>query len=570
MHGSSWMPNVRRLASCAVLTVLFVAGCSPSTSAGREGLADRPEPSKPKRVVVAITSAPPTFSARLNRPLPAGGVLEALVHAGLTQLDNTGVRRPQLAEAVPSFENELWKVAPDGRMETTWTLRNDANWHDGAPLTAEDLLFTYQVAVDKDITVFDDATFRSIEAVELREARTVTVKWNRLYIYADALFSSELAMPLPKHLLGTAYAQNKESFTALPYWNQEFIGAGPYKVGDFAVDSYARLQANDRYVFGRPRVDDLEVRFIADPSTIMAHMLAGAIDLTAGGRSIGIEQGKQMLTQGWQGTIQIPPSGLIWMFPQHINPDPPIIANPQFRRGLVHAIDRQEIADTLLGGMSEVAHNFVAPGEPEHNEVDGSVVRYEYDPRRAAQLIESLGFTRGSDGMYRDSANGKLTVELRTFVGDINEKSELAVADYWRRVGVDTEPIVVPTARQLDREYMATFSGFILLRQGSDLKYLKNLQSPAAPIRDNNFTVQGGTNYGRYSNPEFDALVDRIFMTIPWQERMALARQAVRHVTDQLVGWGLFYNPQPNVVSDRILNVPVTAQLWNVHQWDVK
>lgn len=69
-------------------------------------------------------------------------------------------------------------------------------------------------------------------------------------------------MPLPRHVLEDAYGQNKVAFQGLPYWNQEFVGTGPFKVRDFVPGSQVSMVANHEYVFGRPKLDEIEVRFM--------------------------------------------------------------------------------------------------------------------------------------------------------------------------------------------------------------------------------------------------------------------------------------------------------------------
>src|SRR5439155_26739855 len=101
-----------------------------------------------------------------------------------------GHLRPQFAEALPSLENGLWQVFPYGRMETTWRVRPGASWHDGTPLTSADLLFTAAVSQDKDTPIFAHGAYKLIEAVEAPDPRTVTVRWTKPYIDADAMFAS--------------------------------------------------------------------------------------------------------------------------------------------------------------------------------------------------------------------------------------------------------------------------------------------------------------------------------------------------------------------------------------------
>ena len=125
--------------------------------------------------------------------IPGIDAIEQLVSVGMTVRDDQGNRRPQLAEAVPTIENGLWKLFPDGRMETTWTIKPGVQWQDGHPFTADDLAFTVQMSQDKDLPIFGHIAYSSIEGVEAADARSLTVKWKQPYIDADVLFSYGIA-----------------------------------------------------------------------------------------------------------------------------------------------------------------------------------------------------------------------------------------------------------------------------------------------------------------------------------------------------------------------------------------
>src|SRR5436309_1788187 len=136
-----------RLLIVGALLVTALTGCaSPPPGAGpRTGDAAATSASSgPKRVVAGVLGAHTTLNTKSigpGRP-PGYDALEALASAGLANVNDHGLLRPQLAEEVPSVENGLWRVFPDGRMETTWHLKANAEWHDGASFTAQDLLFT--------------------------------------------------------------------------------------------------------------------------------------------------------------------------------------------------------------------------------------------------------------------------------------------------------------------------------------------------------------------------------------------------------------------------------------------
>src|SRR5438046_1213735 len=137
---SPWM----RVGPMWVATVLVLAACaSPPPTAGTSEKVGQEAASPPafKRITAAIRDHPPSFETRRTRPDAYRGLdgIEELANAGLSYLKYDGTRAPQLAEAVPTLDNGLWKLFPDGRMETTWKVKPAARWHDGTTPTAEDL-----------------------------------------------------------------------------------------------------------------------------------------------------------------------------------------------------------------------------------------------------------------------------------------------------------------------------------------------------------------------------------------------------------------------------------------------
>src|SRR5439155_20184553 len=142
-----------------------------------------------------------------------------------------------------------------------WRLRDNARWHDGSPVTTDDLLFTMTVVRDRELPVFRDATYDLIDNVQAIDSRTITVTWSQPFIQADTLFTKDLAQPLPKHLLEAPYLNDKANFLQVPFWSSEFVGAGPYRVKSLTPGTGLILTAFDAYVLGRPKIDEIEVRF---------------------------------------------------------------------------------------------------------------------------------------------------------------------------------------------------------------------------------------------------------------------------------------------------------------------
>lgn len=562
-----------------LLVILVAASCaapqSPGPSQGARDLAARP--GGPKRVSASVTANLTSLRSQLSRAaggtLPGARELEQLVHAGLAVEDDRGDLRPQLAEAVPTVENGLWKVFDDGRMETTWRIRPNAEWHDGGGFTTGDLLFTAKVAQDRDLPLFRHLAYDSIDGVEAPDPRTLTIRWSRPFIEADTMFSgvgSFQAVPLPRHLLEGPYIENKAGFMNLAYWGEEFVGAGPFKLREWVQGSHLVLEAYDRYILGRPKVDEIEVKFVPDPNTLVANILAGAVELPVG-RGLSFEQTVQVRDQWRGGRVEFTPGGSIKVWPQLNNPNPAVIGDVRFRRALFHAIDRQQLVDTLMLGLSSVAHSVLIPTDREYPALQASEVRYEYDPRKASQMVEGLGYLKGADGFFRDAAGQRLTVEIRATVIDILQKTVLAIGDDWQRIGVAAEPHTITPGRQSDREYRATFPGFDTSRGNNSVATFKTFLSSEARVRA---TGYAGQNYPSYMNAELDSLIDGYLLTIPVPERMRVAGRVVHHLTDQAVVMPTFYDVTGTMTGNRLTGVSTSVgqgrtTTWNAHEWDV-
>jgi peptide/nickel transport system substrate-binding protein len=551
-----------------IAIMLLAAGCAPAAGPpGPQTARSESSASAPKRIVAAVVSEQKFLSQVLN---PSGirgtDALEELTNSGLTIEDHTALLVPKLAEAVPTIENGLWKVFPDGRMETTWKLREGAAWHDGVPFTAADLVFTTTVWRSRDIPGFHKQNHALIEAVEAPEPGTITVRWQKPYIEADDLFTDP---PLPRHLLERSFHEDKGGFRDLPYWNVDFVGTGPFKLKEWAAGSHLILTGFDQFVLGRPKIDEIEVKMITDSNTLLANILAGTVELTLG-LTLSLEQAVQIREQWRDGAVDVSVQDWVVIFPQFINANPPIITNLQFRKALLHAINRQEMAETIQFGLVPVAHAIVYPDTAEYRAIEQSIVRYDYDPGRASQMVEALGYARGLDGILRDSAGQRLSVETNwSQVLDINTKSVHPVADYWQRIGVGVDLAPIPAARADDREFRATFPGVALQRQPGGLRSLERYHGAEARLPERNFT---GNNNARYINPEFDGALDRYFSTIPEPDRMRALGQVVRHMTDQLIVLPLFYDTKSSMRSNRLRNVTglgdESTQAWNAHLWE--
>ncbi|HEY3116022.1 MAG TPA: ABC transporter substrate-binding protein [Chloroflexota bacterium] len=516
-------------------------------------------------MVVGILSVPPMIDPALTPGVgqPGQASLHFLVHVGLTVADEDVRLHAALAEDVPTVENGLWRLFPDGRMETLWKIRSDARWHDGTSVSAGDILFTATMERDRDLPVLPNIGYDSVDSIEAVDTQTVKMTWKRPYIDADSMFAS----PFPRHLLEQQYVDDKTKLPQLRYWTEEFVGTGPYKLRSWASGSGAVMDANDQYVLGRPKIDQIEVRFVADPTTMAASLLANAVNVTLG-KGLSLDQAVQLESRWQEGHVAAAASNSILLYPQLINTNPAVVADVRFRKALMFGADRQELADTIMYGRTIIAQSYFSPSTPDYEDTLDAAVKYPYDPAQAARMIEALGYAKGADGLLRDIQDQVLSIEIRANDEDTNTKTMFAVANQWQRLGVKVEPVVIPPERRSDAAYVTTFPSFLLNRQPSDVTGLRRLHQAQTPLPENGFR---GVNYSRYQNAEFSALIDRVYISIIPEERTQVLKQVVHQVTDQLIRMGLFYDVQSTLIANRLHGVPAAnntgGNVWNVHQW---
>jgi len=562
---------------CWLVVTIALVGCGrPTADQSPAGSEDRTsQPAGPRRITMALLGEIVVFSETARQGGPGQGtIMEELLNAGLAKIDDQGQLRPELAEAVPSIDNGLWKLFPDGRMETTWHIRPGLTWHDGVPFTSADLLFTATVERDADVLrASRPVAYASIDRIEAPDDRTIAISWIRPFIDADRMFTASFsfAMPMPKHILEQAYLDDRATVMQHAHWVSDFIGLGPYRLREYERSSHAILEASASYVLGRPNIDEIEVRLVQDANALSTTMLSGVADFTLGANTLSIDEALEVQRQWQDGRIELAPGSWVPLFGQLMNSSPAIVGNLEFRRALYHAIDRQAMVDTLQHGMATVMHTFMAPNQPQYREIEERVRKYEYDPTRAAQMVQQLGYSRGVDGAFRDAAGQQLRVELRTTNRVTLQLSVMAaLADYWQQIGIGVDQLAIPVQRQNDSEYRATFPAFeVLAGIPNDLRGIGQLHSSKARTPENNFV---GSNYARYQNPGFDALIDRYQVTIPPPERMQVLGEIIAHIAENLNAMPIMSNPAPLLISNRIrgasaTKAPSTNAIWNVHEW---
>jgi peptide/nickel transport system substrate-binding protein len=563
----------------------FLAALAASTTVacGLPGIVSRPEstPGGATRVsdqfiIVGVEGEPRALVASI-----AGGAgtasehLFELVHQSLVSYDDLGNPVPRVARELPSLERGTWRIHDDGTMETVWLLREGVHWHDGRPFTADDVLFSWRMFNDPAVPVTNRRVARLITEVESRDPHTVVMRWRSRYAFADQLSGFDLTL-LPSHLLEGAFEFRREQIAGHPYWRSQFVGLGPFRLRAWNPGSSVELEAFAPYFLGRPKLDEIAVRFLPDDTTAMAAMLGRNVDVLLPRRAVlGV---LRTVRERWRdsrdGVLTVMPGqSLIFLAPQFQNGQPADLADARVRRALLHAIDREALAEAVTGDRALAADLWLPASDPRYETLAGAAPRIEFDPARARDLFREAGWRRESADDVLVKQGQRFEVELTATANW--EGAAALIAQSWRRAGLVVNEQVLTLGAITDRQTRAGFSGVELAFGPPGLALLDSrLHSTNFPAPENQWV---GGNRGRYEHPTLDALLERVWMTLDRAQRQELEREIARFIHAELPILGLLFYPAMAMHSSAVRNVrppraiPESGRLsmaWNAHEWE--
>ena len=285
-----------------------------------------------------------------------------------------GEYRPHLAAEVPTVANG--GISEDG---TTYTirLRDDATWHDGEPVTAGDLRYTWQVITDQELPIPSRAVWEDIASIETPDPTTAVVRFEETNVAFLGAASSDACFLLPEHALAGTDLVNSPQ-------NRDPIGSGAYEVAEWRSGAYVRLTARDDYFLGAPEVDEIVVRFPGGSQAVRTALQRGEAEL-----ALHIGSADLRFAQNLDGfTVQQAPDHAWWQF--WINNQDPILEDVAVRRALAHGLDKALITETVFAGVVEPQHAMLPPSHWAHAD---DVRTYGYDPEAARSLLEEAGWT---------------------------------------------------------------------------------------------------------------------------------------------------------------------------------
>jgi len=478
-----------------------------------------------------------------------------------------------LCETLPTLENGLAarETTPDGRpgIRVTLRLREGLRWGDNTPITAEDLRFAWEAGREA-ATGFGPAEFyRSAYELIVVDPRTVTLRFDRVTFDFAAMGDFQ---PLPAHIERPIWQADPRAYRTRTQYDTNpsnpGLWSGPYRVASVQPGSGVNLERNAAWNGAAPAFRSIRIRTVENTTALEAQLLSGQLDMIAGELGLPVEQAAALARRApTRFRFEFRP-GLIY---EHIdtNLDNPILSDRRLRQALLLALDRPRIVAQLFEGRQTVAHGLVNPLDAM---ADPDVRQYPYDPARAAALLEEAGWRLAPDGIRRNPAGERLSLELMTTAGNRSrEQVQQVLAAMWRAVGIEArirnEPPRVFFAETLSRRRHQALAMFAWISSPENVPRA-SLHSDEIPRAERNFS---GQNYPGFRNPETDALLEALPIELDPEARRPLWNRLQAIYAEELPSLPLWFRQDAHIWPVWLEGVRPTghlspSSLW-VEQW---
>jgi peptide/nickel transport system substrate-binding protein len=299
----------------------------------------------------------------------------SLIYNGLVRYDKNLKLEGKLAKS--------WEISADGLI-ITFHLRHGVKWHDGAPFTADDVMFTYRLIIDPKTPTAYAGDFEQVKEAKIIGTYTFQVVYEKPF--APALASWGLSI-LPKHLL-KGQDITKSSLSRHP------IGTGPYIFSQWKGGEKIELAANPDYFEGQPYIDRYRYRIIPDSATMFLELKAGNLDWMS---LTPIQYDRQTAGKKFKGKFNKYRYLSFSYTYLGYNLKNPLFQDRRVRQALSFAINKQELIDGILLGYGRVA---TGPYKPDTWFYHQPNKKYSYNPEKAKQLLREVGWQdRDGDGL---------------------------------------------------------------------------------------------------------------------------------------------------------------------------
>jgi peptide/nickel transport system substrate-binding protein len=441
---------------------------------------------------------------------------------------------------------QAWEVSEDG---LTWTffLREGVLFHDGESFGAEDVEATYALSGDEaSLSEFVTQIQENISTITVVD--DLTIAFATPEVLPDFLFDAAMFGIGAAHILNeidpAEYASSPASTGSDPAM---VVGTGPFRASEVVVDDYLSLVRFDDYWGGAPYLDGWTFRIYFDDAALLTAVLAGEVDRVRFIQNVYVPEleaaGLNLLP--WRGSYYD-------CIALNLDPEKTtLFQDPNVRKALMHALDREAMLQAGYEGFGEVANTLLSASGP-FNNPDGVTVQYAYDPDLAQQLLDEAGWTVGANGI-REQDGQPFAFSIRSESGWIPwENHAVTAQEYWRAIGLDVS-VDLTTFDSVSEQYAS----------GNFEATVWEFPSGPTPDRSSLFTCDAPSNGMGYCNPEVDAALTEARTTLDEEQRIALYTQFQNLVLEDLPMLLLVYYGAHSVSSPRVHNLPITDRLIN-------
>lgn len=459
-------------------------------------------------LIVAVTSDPGHFNPGITTGFDIHAVADSMFN-GLVGLDTNANPVPDLAES--------WEIEEDGRVYT-FHLNPEARWHDGEPVTSEDVKFTFEEVLLNFHSRTKAGLEDTIEAIETPDEHTVVFRFDAPYAPLLQRLNVTEAPILPQHIYAGTDPQQADA-------NLNPIGSGPFVFESYTPGEEVRVVRNDDYFKeGLPYVDEVVFRVIPDESTQLAALEQGEIDYMwriPGPDIARLEADPDIeLAQVASG-----PGGGFCIMTLTFNLERPVFEDKRVREAIAHAIDRQQLLEQVQFGQGRVATSPISSAiEWAHIDPEPT---YEHSAEQARELLDAAGYEAGDDGT-------RFSIDIVHFPV-FNRWSEV-MRENLAEVGVDLE--IRPLERSAAVETIFTERDF-----DTNLISYCNNTDPEIGVRrmyvSDNIGPIPFSNGAAYVNSEIDQLFAAAASTADRDERAEAYAEIQRILKEDLPYWWL-------------------------------
>ena len=513
-------------------------------------------------LTIGITQYPSTFHPNIENMAAKSYVL-GFARRPLTAYGADWRLTCLSCESLPSLENggAVRETTPDGKagIRVTYGLREGLRWGDGTPVSADDLRFAWEAGREA-ATGFGPAEYyRSAYELIVEDPRTVTIRFDRVtFEYASA----GDFQPLPAHIERARWQADPSGYRTRTAYDTETTNPalwnGPFRISAVQPGASVTLDRNPAWAGAAPAFRRITIRTIENTPALEAQLLAGQVDMIAGELGLPLEQAIALERRtGSRFRITYQP-GLVY---EHLDVrhDHPVLSDRRVRQALLLATDRAQITERLFAGRQPVADSSVNPLDPMH---DADVHRWPFDLARARALLDEAGWTPGPDGIRRNAAGDRLSLEFMTTAGNRGREAvQQVLQGMWRQAGIEArirnEPPRVLFAETLSRR---RFQGLALFAWISAPESVPRsaLHSDEIPREERNWS---GQNYGGYRNPEMDVLTQAIPEELDPTRRREMWRRLQAIYAEDLPAIPLWFRADAHVWPQWLDGVRPTGHL---------